>query len=265
MKELWVPLSGAIAQQRKVDTIANNIANINTTGFKKDRITFKEYLTTFEKGYNDINLPKKEWRPKDFYHSYGAEHSQVKADASYTIHDQGQLSPTNNPLDIGLRGKGFFEVLTPNGVRYTRKGIFSIREDGPLITDQGYHLLGKGTSNPESRKIIIPSTIKKIVVSIGGELFVDDKSLGKVSVIEFNDLHSLRKEGNSLFINQNANNIKSIISTTTHQGFTENSNVNAVLEMSELIKAHRHFEAIQNVIKTYDQTSSKGINEIGKF
>ena len=114
MKELWVPLSGAIAQQRKVETIANNVANANTPAFKKDQITFKEYIKTLEKGYDDIDIPNKEWAPEDFYHSYGAESAKVEVDASYTDFSQGQLSPSGNPLDVGLRGKGFLEVLDPS-------------------------------------------------------------------------------------------------------------------------------------------------------
>lgn len=122
MKNIWVPLSGQIAQQQKVDTIANNIANANTAGFKKDSLTFKEYLVSLDKGSTDINLPNKEFSPDDFYRSEGAENAYVKVDGSYTNFEQGALKPSNNPLDIALNGKGFFEVLTPSGIRFTRKG-----------------------------------------------------------------------------------------------------------------------------------------------
>ena len=94
LKNLWVPVSAAIAQQRKVDSIANNVANINTPGFKKDELIFKEYLVALDKGVEDINMPRKEWSPKDFYHTQGAQNSFVKVDGSYTIHKQGQLTPT---------------------------------------------------------------------------------------------------------------------------------------------------------------------------
>lgn len=269
MKELWVPLSGAIAQQRKVDTIANNVANANTPGFKKDQLTFREYITTMENGYDDIDMPRKEWSPKDFYKSYGAESAKVKVDASYTDFSQGQLSPTSNPLDVALRGKGFLEVQTPNGIRFTRKGILSIQSDGTLITDQGFPVLSRGSdplADPQSRIIKIPMSAKNIAITLQGEIFADNQNIGKVNIAEFNDLHALRKEGNSLFINKYADNFKTgTTATTVHQGFVEQSNVNTVGEMSELIKAHRQFEAIQNVIKTYDQISQKGINEIGSF
>ena len=95
MKELWVPLSAAIARQNQVDTIANNIANVNTPGFKKDRLAFKEYLQVQEKGLSDIDLPNKTWSPDDFYRTHGNENAQVKIDGTFTDFDQGSLTPTN--------------------------------------------------------------------------------------------------------------------------------------------------------------------------
>ncbi|EQC43534.1 flagellar basal-body rod protein FlgF [Bacteriovorax sp. Seq25_V] len=268
MKELWVPLSGAIAQQRKVDTIANNVANANTPGFKKDQLTFKEYITTLEKGYDDIDMPNKEWAPSDFYKSYGAEHAKVKVDASYTDFQQGQLAPTGNSLDIGLRGKGFLEVLTPNGPRLTRRGILSINSEGTLVTENGYPVLSKSGAPDEdanNRFIKIPNGTKSVSFTLQGDMYADNQQVAKLNIIELKDINALRKEGNSLYINPSLDNVKQETSTSIHQGFVEQSNVNAVAEMSELIKAHRHFEAIQNVIKTYDQISQKGVNEISKF
>ena len=94
MRELWVPLSGAIAQQKQVETIANNVANVNTPGFKRDQVVFKEYLAALEKGADQqgVDLPQKEWKPEDFYRSYNSEDSFVKVDGSFTNHEQGQLA-----------------------------------------------------------------------------------------------------------------------------------------------------------------------------
>lgn len=274
LKNIWVPISGALAQQKKVETIANNIANANTPGFKKDNLVFKEYLTALDKGYQDTHLPRKEWAPEDFYKSYDAENSLVKTDGSYTDFRQGQLTPTGNPFDIAINGKGFFEVLTSNGIRYTRKGTFTLRKDGTLITDSGFPVL---------RKLIISSTNKdtklpppgtrtinvgqgNITINLNGEIFNNNNKISDLSVIEFKDIHALKKEGNSLFINQHIENIipnanKSVV----HQGFIEQSNVNPVSEMSSLIKANRHFESIQRAIKAYDNITGKAVNEISKF
>jgi flagellar basal-body rod protein FlgF len=272
-----VPLSGAIAQQRNVETIANNVANANTPGFKKEQVVFKEYLAALENKDAQIDLPQKEWKPEDFYRSYNAEDAFVKVDGAYTLHDQGQLSPTGNAFDSALNGPGFFEVLTPNGVRYTRKGNFSINNEGKLVTDQGYLLLSKSpplnagpdgklelTTPPESRAIIVGNN--KFTISLEGEVFSGPNKAADLSLVEFGDIHALKKEGNSLFINPDQKNIKIGESkTSVHQGFIEQSNVNAVTEMSSLINANRNFETIQRVIKTYDTMSGKAVNEISKF
>lgn len=273
MKNIWVSISGQIAQQKKVDTIANNIANANTAGFKKDRLTFKEHLTALDKGLEDIDIPREEWSPKDFYKTEGAQNAYVKVDGSFTIFEQGQLRPTKNNLDMALHGKGFFEVLTPTGVRYTRKGTFSLSKEGHLVNENGFKVLKK-TEQPfskeldakeiEKRLIVIPQE-SRLSVSKSGEIFSQSGSLGIISVVEFKDQHALSKQGQSLFSNKYPNNILKDSSTTVNQGFIEGSNVNAVQEMSELIKAHRHFENIQKAISTYDTISGKAVNDIAKF
>ena len=278
MRELWVPLSGAIAQQRNVETIANNVANANTPGFKRDQVVFKEYLAAVEKGGNqDIDLPSKEWKPDDFYRSYNAEDSFVKVDGTYTVHEQGQLTPTGNQFDNALNGPGFYEVLTPNGIRYSRKGAFSISSDGKLVTDQGFLVLSKGTplapgpdgaltmtTSPESRAITVGKS--KFSISLDGQVFSESSKIADIAVTEFTDIHALKKEGNSLFINPDQKNVKlGDVKTSVNQGFVEQSNVNAVTEMSNLINANRTFESIQRAIKTYDTMSGKAVNEISKF
>lgn len=277
MKNIWVSVSGALAQQKNVETIANNVANANTPGFKKDQLVFKEYLTALDKGVEDIDLPNKEWKPKDFYKTYGAQNAYVKADGSYTNFQQGQLTPTSNPLDLALRGKGFFEVLTPNGTRYTRRGLFTVNNQGNLVTDQGYAVLNKmdwaalkteGAKNltvpkPEERKISIGGG--NVTVNMQGEVYQQGKKIGDLSVVEFKDMHTLKKEGNSLYINSEKDNIENSTKTVVNQGFIEESNVNAVLEMSELIKANRQFESIQKAMKAYDSITGKSVNDIARF
>jgi flagellar basal-body rod protein FlgF len=277
LRELWVPLSGAIAQQRNVETIANNVANANTPGFKRDQAVFKEYLTVLEKGDQGATLPDKEWKPEDFYRSYNAEDAYVKVDGTYTQFDQGQLTPTGNSFDNALNGPGFFEVLTSTGVRYLRKGSFSINNEGKLVTDQGFIVLSKGapptlgvdgkltiTSPPENRAI--PVGNNKFTISLNGEVYGGNNKIADLSIVEFNEPSALKKEGNSLYINSDQQNIKiGELKTTVNQGFIEQSNVNAVTEMSNLINANRNFETIQRVIKTYDTMSAKAVNEISKF
>ncbi|RLA65105.1 MAG: flagellar basal-body rod protein FlgF [Epsilonproteobacteria bacterium] len=273
MKDIWVPLSGAIAQQRNVETIANNLANSNTPGFKKDKLTFKEQLATLNNGLQaaGIDASHKIFTSEDFYRSYGAENAKVKVDGSYTDHRQGDLRHTGNPLDLAVNGPGFFELNTPNGVRFTRKGTFSLSGEGYLVNEKGFPVLSKlaplpkgESSDPAKRTVKI--TGQKISLNHSGEIFVDGKKINDLSVVEFKDIAALKKEGNSLFINNYPENlISDVKKSTLHQGFLEGSNVNPLEEMSALIKASRHFESIQQVLKAYDNISGKAVNEIAKF
>ncbi len=280
MSNIWVGLSGQIAQQEKVETIANNVANANTVGFKKDQLVFREHLTALTGADQDIHIPRKEFSPDDFYHTQGAENAMVKVDGSFTIHEQGQFIPTQNPLDIALQGEGFVELLTPTGVRFTRKGNFNINKEGELVTEQGYRVLSALNASPEALRdpasvgsfpkpedrIIRVPTNQRLTINLDGDVMTKDGTISRLSIVEFQDKHALRKEGNSLFITPDENNInRTTIKTTVNQGFLEGSNVNAIEEMSELIKAHRHFESIQKAINAYDSISGKAANEVGKF
>ena len=275
MSDLWVSVSGAKALQEKVETIANNVANANTAGFKKDQLAFKEQLTALSRQLDEVDLPRKEWRPEDFYRSYGQEHSKVKVDGTYTDFSQGQLTPTGNPLDVAINGKGFFEILAPGGIRYTRRGNFTLSRDGKLVNEQGYPVLAKfdksslikdaGTiEDPDRRTIDI--TPGKVNINLKGEVSVGGNQIGELSIVEFKDIHALKKEGSLQFINVEKDNIViEEVESSIHQGFMENSNVNALAEMSQLIEANRHFESIQRAIKTYDKISGMGANDISKL
>ncbi len=137
-----------------------------------------------------------------------------------------------------------------------------------MINEQGFHVLSQkteeGNSNPEERKISVGS--QRIAVGPDGSIFSGNQFLGKMSLVEFTDLHALRKIGNGLFSNSFLNNrLVTSLKSQIHQGVIESSNVNAISEMSSLIKANRHFESIQRAIKAYDQISGRGVNEISKF
>jgi flagellar basal-body rod protein FlgF len=280
LKELWVPLSGALAQQRKVETLANNVANANTTAFKKDRAVFKEHLTAYEKGV-DVDLPNKEWAPEDFYRTYGAENAHVVVDGTYTNFSQGPIRPTRNPFDLALEGNGFLEVLGPNGIRYTRKGNLSVNLDGEVVTDLGMRILSR-VDLPEvgnGKEVIdvvkqIPSPNERVIklqkgpvtINNQGQLFQNGNLVSQINIVEFADASILKKEGNSLYINNDSRNVlKSQRKTIVHQGALELSNVNTVEEMSNLIKAHRQLETIQRAIKSYDNMANKAYNEIARF
>lgn len=270
LKGIWAPLSGQIAQQQKVDTIANNIANANSAGFKKDDLVFREHLEALENPTNDLDIPRKDFSPQDVYRQDGAQRSGVSISGSFTDFSQGPLQESKNPLDLALQGPGFFEVLTPQGVRLTRKGIFTINQQGELVTENNYKLLKQANSDePAENRIIsrVPANTR-LAINTGGEIYSNGMALSQISVVVPENKEFLRKEGSSLFYVPDTLPNKILREnnhTLVQQGFIEGSNVNAVQEMSELIKAHRQFDQLQRAIQSYDSINSKAVNDLMKF
>ena len=138
---MWPSVSGASAQAQIVDTVSNNLANVDTLGFKKDGLTFKEYLSNVERAPEAQEIPRGPIKDKDFYPIDGRDQSFVAVTGSYTNFKPGNLKVTQGPLDLAVDGPGFFEVSTPSGVRYTRQGSFKVATDGLLVTKEGYPVL----------------------------------------------------------------------------------------------------------------------------
>lgn len=142
---MWTSVSGAMAQSQNMDIVANNLANANTVGFKKDSPVFKEYLTALERPPSPaIDIPRTIFKDSDFYHFDGREHAMVNLDRVHTDHSAGNFKLTNQPLDLAVDGPGFFAVQTPSGVLYTRAGDFKINAQGQIVTTDGYPVLALG-------------------------------------------------------------------------------------------------------------------------
>ena len=244
---IYIVLSAATAKMLEMEVIANNLANISTSGFKADRVDFKELLQQETITANDQT-------PNN-----GSEDNAFVLGASYTKTDeQGSLSITDNPLDIALDGKGFFKVLTPGGVRYTRGGHFQANATGQLVTSVGHSLLDQ-VGNPISLQGA------KMSVSQDG-IITDDSGteIAKLAVVQLESPKGLRKEGNSYFVPNDPQNTKElpIPSTRVVQGTIEDSNVNATLELTKMIEVSRTFENLMRMLEQYrnmDRTSAKDI------
>ncbi len=271
-KGIYSALSGAMAQGQQLDTIANNIANANTPGFKSDKNSFKEYLTILERAPEVNTVPRIPGSIGSFFDMEGTDKSYVEPAGTYTDYKQGGIKATGNPLDIALEGKGFLEVLTPQGPRFTRKGTLSLSPTGQLITSDGLPVLKRGAvgaqpgedANSESRTITLGGT--PVTFTQQGEVFQDGQSLGQLSIIEFEDNDHLRKIGNALYATSDPTAGRILNpSTDVHQGSIEISNVNIVKEMTDMIQATRNFESSQRVIKAYDEMDSKLVNDVPKL
>lgn len=266
-KGVYTALSGAMAQSLKLDTIANNIANVNTPSFKRDQQLFQEYLTANEKPPEVIQVPKDVASIESFYNMQGGDKSFVDARGTFTDFSQGGLKATGNALDVALDGKGFFEIATPGGVRLTRAGNFTLDGNGQLVTKEGYPVLkaAEPGADPASRVIRINGT-GALSISDGGELIEGTQSIGKLSVIDVKNVDCLQKVGSSMytFKPNMAPELTTNNNPSLKQGFLETSNINIVQEMTDMISAQRVFESTQKAISAYDQMSDKLVNVVGK-
>jgi flagellar basal-body rod protein FlgF len=263
-KGIYSAMSGAMAQSQRLETISNNLANANTTAFKKDKQTFHEYVTANEKPPSVMTIPRITASVESFYDMQGGDRAYVDSKGTYSDFTQGALKNTGGPLDVAVEGQGFFEVLTPAGVRLTRNGSFKMDGDGKLVNNEGFPVLKAGTGDPAGRTFQL--TGKNVTVGYNGELYEGDTSLGKLSVIDIKDKEALQKQGSSLY-GVKPNYEAALNSTNNfklHQGFLEMSNVNVVDEMTDMIQASRTFEATRNAIKAYDQMDQKLVNEVPK-
>ncbi len=266
-KGVYSALSGAMAQSTKLDTIANNLANVNTPAFKRDQQVFQEYLTSFEKMPETTQIPRDVASIESFYNMQGGDKSYVDAKGTFTDFSQGGLKPTGNSLDVAIDGKGFFEVATPGGVRLTRAGNFTLDGNGQLVTKEGHPVLraAEPGADPASRVIRFAGN-GAISIADNGDVYEGTENLGKLSLVLVNNPDSLQKSGSSLygFKSNIPPDIQNVQNPSFKQGFLETSNVNIVQEMTDMISTNRVFESTQKAISAYDQMADKMINVVGK-
>ena len=236
---IYVALSGTLAQQKRLDVLTNNLANVNTPGFKKDKAVFK------------MALPPAENQMPPFKDKVFVETNSVVTDFSTATHNQ-----TGNPLDIAIDGDGFFEVMTPQGIRYTRDGGFKRNEIGELITAEGHQVMGDGG----------PIRIEgnEIKVDRDGNILVDGAPVGKLKVVDFPKPYPLKKEMENLYaLPPSINAVPS--NAEIRQGFTESANVNVIGEMTSMIDVMRSYESYIKIMQSMDEATGKVINEVGRF
>ncbi|BBO88280.1 flagellar basal-body rod protein FlgF [Desulfosarcina ovata] len=242
---MYLSASGAMVQQLRLEMLANNVANINTIGYKGEKSVFR----VSEAASSTVQtLSEDETQPLSPY----APPFEVMIDFS-----QGALRQTGNALDVAISGSGFFSVQTPDGVQYTRQGSFTLDEDGNLVTPDGYAVLGEGG----------PINLEEgqVQIDLEGTIFVDGDEVGQLQVTEFADPSVLEKSGNGRFsLTDGAAAGQRPEFVEVNQGYLEAANVNTIQAMTEMIETSRAFEAYQKVIQTADEATSTSINDVGK-
>lgn len=266
-KGVYAALSGALAQAQRLDTIANNIANVNTPGFKRDEQTFREYLSANERPPDVLQVPKVPASLESFYDMQGGDTSYVDANGTYTDFTIGRMQATQSPLDVAIDGPGFFEVMTPQGLRLTRHGGFTLDGNGMLVTKEGYPVLTEGAPGSDPAARVIRATGEApLVIAENGDVMEGENVIGRLSVVTVPDTDTLSKVGTSFFDFKPGAppEVENLANISLKQGFLESSNVNIVKEMTDMITASRTFESTQKAIQAYDSIAEKLVNVVPK-
>jgi flagellar basal-body rod protein FlgF len=277
-KALWPSVSGAIARDHAVEVTANNLANMNSTGFKRDQVSFKEVLAKNQNPNLQPSFHPGPTKDKDLYPIDGRDQAFVMIGGTHTDHTPGGFKVTDNPLDIAIEGPGLIEAATPTGVKFFRSGSLKIAADGTLTTSEGHPVLSARANpnvdspeqmqdDPRSRMINLSNRDGSLHINSAGELYMGEDFIGKLSLVEFQNLDGLRKFGSAAYTNPDVAANPQIAPTNTQvrQGMIETSNVNPVQEISNLIRANRMFELDLKAMKTVDGMMAKEANEVGKF
>jgi flagellar basal body rod protein FlgG len=217
-----------MAQEEKMNLVANNMANVSTPGFKKDVPVFEGYLVKQSKTY------------------FGA----------------GPFELTDRDLDLALDGPGFFQIDTPAGVRYSRNGNFKVNSDGQIVTMDGDPLIGAGFVPEGALKVIVEREGQVQAIDADGEAAI----IGQIALVEFPDPNMLIKEGYDLFVPKSPDFLpEPAAQTRVEQGFLEKANVNPVNEMVQMIELHRIYEALQKIVHTRQEMDDMAIAQLGKI
>ncbi|WP_027720971.1 flagellar basal-body rod protein FlgF [Maridesulfovibrio zosterae] len=245
-------LFGAMSNEHRIDISANNLANVNTTGFKRDNCAFQD---TFQRFAHDYVVDAKPFiRDKDMF---PAPKIMARPRLSEEVIDmsQGAFQKTGNPLDVAIRGDGFLKVQKDGGEFLTRSGVFSLSPEGVIITEQGYPVMANGG------EVSVPPR-SNIVIDAEGVITADGQQIAQLDFVQPADARSLKKEGENLYTIDGGEEVPA--EGELVQGYIEKSNVEVVNEMVAMIECQRSFEMYQKMITTTDTLDQKVIQQVGK-
>lgn len=255
VRGLYTAYTGMANEQKRLDIIANNLANSATVGYKEENVTNQSF---------DNVLAIKIKDESEAYNNrpIGRMTPGVKIGEVYTNFNQGSLRQTSNPYNLALEGKGFFNMSVTdragnNNTLYTRNGSFTMTKDGHIVDEDGNHLLG------ESGELMLPTDAVDIMIDSSGAIYADGVYVDSILITDFEDYNYLTKAGDTMYgLAEGAIELPS--TALVRQGFTEQSNVNVVSEMVEMITITRAYEANQKVITSVDRTLDLAVNSVGK-
>jgi flagellar basal-body rod protein FlgG len=255
IRSLWISKTGLEGQQTQMDTIANNLANVSTTGFKRSRTLFEDLL------YQNLRDPGEQTSQQTRSPSGLQVGTGVRPVATERIHTQGNLQQTGGKLDVAISGEGFIQVLMPNGsIAYTRDGSFTSDSQGQMVTSSGYPVQPAIVIPPDATSVSIANDGAVTVVQPGASAPVQ---IGNMQLASFVNPSGLQSKGANLYtetvssgtpkLNQPGTNGTGTLS----QGYLETSNVNVVEELVNMIQTQRAFEINSKAIAASDQMLQK--------
>ena len=245
---LLIGLSRQAVLERQIDVVANNIANVNTSGYKADKSLFEEYLNTPAHEDNFVGGDRRV--------------SFVQDRSTYRDMTQGALEETKNPLDVAINGPAFLTVQTQGGERYTRDGNLQINNQGQLVTAAGNPVLG--TAGP----IVFQQTDHDINITADGTITVvegtgrTDSIRGTLRLVSFTDAQQVLKEGFNLYAAGEGGTPQADTKSRLRQGFIEQSNVNSVAEMSRMMEVSRAYTSIANLMNQQSELQKTAIQQL---
>ena len=256
MRALSIAATGMLAQQTNVEVIANNLANMNTTGFKEQRAEFQDLL------YQNIEQAGAQSSDSGTIVPSGIQlGAGVRTAAVYRATGQGDLQTTSNPYDMAINGPGYFRIQQPDGTdAYTRSGNFALSPEGQLVTSQGY-VVAPGIAIPTTATAVTVNAQGQVQATIPGQ--TAPQTVGQIELTRFPNDAGLQAQGSNLFIETASSGAPqsgvpgSVGYGTIQQGFLETSNVNAVEEITSLITAQRAYEMNSKVISAADEMLSE--------
>lgn len=240
---IYAALSGSIAAMKRMDVISNNLANVNTPGYKKDKMLFESMLAG---AVNPPAVPQA-----------STADPILQKENIFVDYAAGSVAQTGNTLDLSIDGDGFFAVQTPQGRAYTRQGNFRLAADGALVTSDGHPVMGQNGS--------IRIQGSHVEVDPKGVVMVDGVATGTITIVDFPKPYNLTKLSSSQFIPANPDVSPLAANGSISQGQLEGSNVETITEMVQMIETSRYFDTCQRVIKGFDDMAGKAVNELGKL
>lgn len=255
LRSMYASVSSMITLQARQSVITNNLANINTTGYKSETLVTKSFddmllhnKDNYENGVSNVN-------------ELGSLNFGVRIDDTVTSHKQGTLISTENNTDFAILGSGFFQVSDDtNNTYYTRDGSFKVNPQGYLVTNSGHYVMGTNTQTGNSERIYVGTDL--ISISPDNGVMINGENKYKFNIVDFENYDNLTKYGNNLYTGNggfNSNNY------SIKQKYLEGSNIDYINEMALMMETVKEFEANQKVIQTVDSTLSQIANEIGRI